>query len=339
MSLRTLYRRYRNPLTSTDGRILYYNWWNKQPADEIWFTSFLQKRGFLERYPKVQFVFFSSLGNVNLLRLDVLAHPFKGRCKHQHTGQIRQYVRIYFNGENNHHPNFTPYLYNLLDYGSIDLSLGFDYTDDPRYLRFPLWILEMFPPQSTVDDIKRICNQLSCQQWDSAIRNRFCALVSGNRGPNDPGAQRRTRLVESLNAITLVDCAGKLLHNTDELKERFGDNKAEFLKRYKFYICPENASVEGYVTEKVFHAIGSGCIPIYWGSNNNPEPDILNHDAILFWNPDGDNGDLMQQIEELHNDPIRYREFFEQPRLKPEAWQVVAGYFERLENHLNALFL
>lgn len=336
MSLRTLYRRYRNPLTSTDGHILYYNWWNKQPADEIWFTGFLKHRGFIQRYPKTRFVFFSSLGSVNLLKLDVLAHPFNGWCKHQHTGQNRRYIRIYFNGENNHYPGFAPYLYNLLNHHSIDLSLGFDYTDDSRYLRFPLWLLEMFPPQSTVDDIKRICNQLSLQTLEPS-RSRFCALVSGNRGPDDPGAQRRTSIVESLNTIAPVDCAGLLLHNTDELKTRFNDNKAEFLKQYKFYICPENASVEGYVTEKVFHAIGAGCIPIYWGSNNNPEPDILNHDAILFWNPDGDNGDLMQQIEELHNDPIRYREFFEQPRLKPEAWQVVAGYFERLENHLNDL--
>lgn len=327
MSLSTIYKRWRNPLRTSDGRIDYYNFWNKQPADEIWFTGFLQSRGYLERHPKANYVFFSSLGSVNMLRIDTLAHPFS-----------RQRKRIYFNGENNHHPNFTPYLYNLLDNSSIDLSLGFDYTDDPRYLRFPLWILEMFPPQSTVDDIKRICNELSHQRWDSAIRNRFCALVSGNRGPNDPGAQRRTRLVEKLNTIASVDCAGKLLHNTDELKERFDDNKAEFLKQYKFYICPENASVGGYVTEKVFHAIGSGCIPIYWGANDNPEPDVLNHDAILFWNPDGDNSALLEQIAELQNDPSHYRAFFEQPRLKPDAWQVVAGYFERLEAHIDGLF-
>ena len=324
MSLRTLYRRYRNPLTSTDGRILYYNWWNKQAADEIWFTNFLQKRGFGERYPKTCFVFFSSLGNLNLLRLDTLVHP----CPHNHK-------RLYFNGENNHYPGFAPYLHNLLDHKVIDLSLGFDYTDDPRYMRFPLWILEMFPPESSEQDIKSICDQLSHQEWDASLRNRFCALVSGNRGPNDPGAQRRTRLVESLNTIATVDCAGKLLHNTDELNERFNDNKAEFLKQYKFYICPENASVEGYVTEKVFHAIGSGCIPIYWGSDNNPEPDVLNHDAILFWNPDSDNNALLRQIEDLQNAPTHYREFYEQPRLQPDAWQVVARYFERLEQHLN----
>lgn len=327
MSLRTLYHRYRNPLTSTDGHILYYNWWNKQPADEIWFTTFLQSRGYPERYPKARFVFFSSLGNTKVLRVDTLAHPFAHNRK-----------RIYFNGENNHYPGFVPYLNNLLDHHNIDLSLGFDYTDDPRYLRFPLWILEMFPPQSTVDDIKHICDQLSHQQWDASIRSRFCALVSGNRGPDDPGAQRRIRLVEKLNTIASVDCAGKLLHNTDELKERFNDNKAEFLKQYKFYICPENASVEGYVTEKVFHAIGSGCIPIYWGANSNPEPDVLNHDAILFWAPDGDNSALLKQIEILQSNDKLYREFFEQPRLKPDAWQVVAGYFDRLENHLNELF-
>lgn len=327
MTLRTLYRRYRNPLRSSDGRILYYNWWNKQPADEIWFTTFLRHHGFLDRYPKTRFVCFSSLGNLNILRLDTLAHPFSYNRN-----------RIYFNGENNHHPNFAPYLHNLLDHRSIDLSLGFDYTDDPRYLRFPLWLLEMFPPQSTVNDIKRICDSLSHQQWDSSVRNRFCALVSGNRGPDDPGAQRRTRLVESLNAIASVDCAGKLLHNTDELKTLFNDDKGEFLKQYKFYICPENASVEGYVTEKAFHAIGSGCIPIYWGACGNPEPDVLNRDAILFWDPDGDNEELLHRISVLQSDDRLYRDFFEQPRLKDNAWEVVAGYFDSLEQRLNNLF-
>lgn len=329
MSLRTLYRRYRNPLTSTDGHIIYYNWWNKQPADEIWFSSYLQKRGFLERYPKARFVFFSSLGNINMVRMDALlrlaqapSHPTK---------------RIYFNGENNHYPGFAPYLHNLLDHKAINLSLGFDYTDDPRYLRFPLWLLEMFPADATADDIKAICDRLSHQQWDAVTRTRFCALVSGNRGPDDPGAQRRTRLVECLNTIATVDCAGKLLHNTDELKTKFNDNKAEFLKQYKFYICPENASVEGYVTEKLFHCIGSGCIPIYWGAGGNPEPDILNHDAILFWNPDGDNSALLQQISDLQHNPQQYKDFFEQPRLKDDAWQVVANYFAELEKRLHNL--
>ncbi len=325
MSLRTQYHRYRNPLSSSDGRIDYYNWWNKQPADEVWFTTYLQKRGFLNRPQDPHFVFYSSLGSINLLRIEQLL----SWCKHRR-------IRIYFNGENNHHPNFAPYLHNLLDHRSIDLSLGFDYTDDPRYMRFPLWILEMFPPESTEEDIRRICDQLSHQQLE-ASRSRFCALVSGNRGPDDPGAILRSNMVQQLNAIAPVDCAGKLLHNTDELKTKFNDNKAEFLKQYRFYICPENASVEGYVTEKLFHCIGSGCIPIYWGANGNPEPDILNRDAILFWNPDGDNSALLQQISDLQRNPQQYKDFFEQPRLKDDAWQVVANYFAELEKRLHNL--
>ena len=327
MSLSTLYRRWRTPLRTSNRRIDYYNFWKNQPADEIWFTEFLQSRGYFDRYPKAHFVFFSTLGNINLLRLDELVLPCNSHRK-----------RIFFNGENNHHPNFTPYLHNLLDHCSIDLSLGFDYTNDPRYLRFPLWLLEMFPPQSTVDDIKHICNRLGQQHLDEN-RSRFCALVSGNRGKDDPGAILRTQMVQHLNTISTVDCAGKLLHNTDELKERFGDNKAEFLKQYRFYICPENASIEGYVTEKLFHCIGSGCIPIYWGACGNPEPDMLNHDAILFWDPDGDNEKLLKKVVELESNPHLYREFFEQPRLKPDAWQVVANFFDSLEQHLNNLFL
>lgn len=326
MSLRTLCRRYRNPLRSSDGHTLYYNWWNKQPADEIWFTAFLKSKGFLERYPKARFVLFSSLGSVNLLRLDIALHPFPSQRK-----------RIFFNGENNHHHNFTPYLHNLLDYRAINISLGFDYTDDPHYLRFPLWLLEMFPPQSTANDIKRICEVLNFQKH-SNNRNRFCALVSGNRGSDDPGAILRTQIVQQLNQISSVDCAGKLLHNTDELKERFGDNKSEYIKQYRFYICPENASVEGYVTEKLFHCIGSGCIPIYWGACGNPEPDVLNHDAILFWQKDGNNESLLKQISELESNQNLYREFFEQPRLQPNAWQVVVNYFNSLEQHIDDLF-
>ena len=79
-------------------------------------------------------------------------------------------------------------------------------------------------------------------------------------------------------------------------------------------------------------------MPIYWGSNNNPEPDVLNHDAILFWRKDGDNENMLKTVAELEGNPTRYREFFEQPRLQPNAWEVVVGYFERLEQRINDLF-
>ena len=312
---------------SSNSRVIYHNFWDGETADEIWFTGFLRSRGFFEQYPKTKFSFFSTLGDIQLLMVDNLIHPGEKHRK-----------RVFFTGENVHYPVFKDYQQNLLDHPSIQLSLGFDTIDDPRYLRFPIWLLEMFPPDSSVDNIKRICDSLSHQCLDDR-RNRFCALISGtSTWLGTESLEMRKRMVEELNAISPVDCAGKLLHNTDELMTRFNDNKAEFLKQYKFYICPENASVEGYVTEKVFHAIGSGCVPIYWGANNTPEPDVLNHDVILFWNPDGNNEALLKQISELEDNPTLYRDFFEQPRLKEDAWQVVVNYFNSLEQHLNNLF-
>lgn len=45
--------------------------------------------------------------------------------------------------------------------------------------------------------------------------------------------------------------------------------KRDILTKYKFCICYENVrDVPGYITEKIFDCLFSGCIPIYWGPNN-----------------------------------------------------------------------
>jgi len=321
-----LYRKYKHSPRTTHAPISYYNFWDGQSADEIWFTNFLLDRGVTRDYPKAKFAFFSTLGNINLLKIDDLLHPFSKNRK-----------RIFFTGENVHYEVFKSYVHNMLDFPAIDLSLGFDLIDDERYVRFPLWILEMFPPNSTVTDIKQICERLSHQKPGNE-RVRFCAMVSGNNTTlGDEHIQLRTTMVNALRTVADVDCAGRLLRNTEELQTLFHDDKAEFLKQYKFFICPENTSVDGYVTEKVFHSIGSGCIPIYRGSLNNPEPDVLNHDAILFWEKDEDNASLVRKVDELWNNPALYREFFEQPRLQPNAWEVVAHYFDTLEKKLHEI--
>lgn len=327
MKARAVYKRWKSALRSENLPVSYFNFWDGQTADEIWFTDFVRSRGFLEKHPKAEFAFFSTLGNVNLFKMDELLHPFSKNRK-----------RIFFTGENVHYDAFADYRHNMLDFRCMDLSLGFDRIDDGRYLRFPIWLLEMFPADADAETIKRVCNALSYQRL-SEERNRFCALVAGGGASLlSEHLQMRKSIVDGLNAVNRVDCAGKFLRNTEDLQTVFHDNKAEFLKRYKFFICPENISVDGYVTEKVFHSIGSGCIPIYNGSLNNPEPDVLNHDAILFWERDGDNSRLVKKVEELWNSPKLYKEFFEQPRLQPNAWEVVLEYFNSLGKKIDELF-
>lgn len=50
------------------------------------------------------------------------------------------------------------------------------------------------------------------------------------------------------------------------------ENKLECMKKYKYSICYENSlSDNGYITEKIFDSMFSGCIPIYLGASNITE--------------------------------------------------------------------
>jgi len=47
------------------------------------------------------------------------------------------------------------------------------------------------------------------------------------------------------------------------------NSKLAVLSNYRFSICYENArDIPGYITEKIFDSMISGCIPVYWGANN-----------------------------------------------------------------------
>jgi hypothetical protein len=49
--------------------------------------------------------------------------------------------------------------------------------------------------------------------------------------------------------------------------------------RYLFCIAFENAAEYDWVTEKVYEAIGAGCIPIYRGAHNLHEHLPLDYDS------------------------------------------------------------
>lgn len=57
-------------------------------------------------------------------------------------------------------------------------------------------------------------------------------------------------------------------------------NKWDVLPHYRFSLCYENISDEpGWVTEKIFDCMRSGCVPIYWGASNITE--YVDTDAFI----------------------------------------------------------
>lgn len=148
----------------------------------------------------------------------------------------------------------------------------------------------------------------------------------------------RAPIVHLLNTVSSVSCAGPYLNNTDELKVKFNDDKLLYLKQSRYNICPENSNHRYYTTEKIFDAIRAGCIPIYWGSEGCPEPEILNQEAILFYDPDNPDA-LLQQVRRLESDPEYYAEFISRPPFKEDAadkiWQMIDGLRDKLDKVIN----
>ena len=300
------------------SNIKFLNWYykNVRPED-TWLYQFIYKHALLKESSDTTIAFFSVFGSPIAMRLN------------------RSKIKIFYTEENVHRDqkpvfSFKKYQKNALDLG-MDLGLGFDYLDDERYLRLPIWIRCIIEAGCDYDWLVDLCKTINNPVMDFANRKRGFSLISRH----DTNGLRGD-LYEALKNISHIECAGEFLNNTDELGPTL-DEKVEYMKQFKFNICPENTNAEGYVTEKAFQAIQSGCIPIYWGSNNNPEPDILNHDAIIFWNKDGDNSSAMKLIKDLYNNEKLYKEFTMQQRLKPKAADVIWEMLVDLENKLRQL--
>lgn len=289
---------------------------NSQSIEDHWLFQFINKRGILKKLPNKTISIFSVNGDRISIRLN------------------RSDFKIFHTIENVHVPfsKWQKYEDLLLEEKSINLSLGFDLINHDKYLRFPYWIMTTFHPEDDFSSIKHKCEILNSHNIHLNSRNKFCSFICRKDYFGD-----REKIYNQISTVGRVDCDGEFLHNNDNLKVKFNDNKLEFLKSYKFNLCPENTNYEGYVTEKIFDAIYSGCIPIYWGSGNNPEPEILNQSAILFFNNEGDNSSLLTELNKLNHNPSLYKKFSEQNRLNDNAPELIYNYYVRLENKLREI--
>lgn len=288
------------------GQFTLYNWW--QSGTFLWFVNRYNEK--LERIGKT----------INLCSV------FGERAVLDHISGIK----VFFCGENVHNSPYDEYSDYLLRDRTTGLGLGFEFFEDKRYLRFPLWVLYMFSPSSSYADVVARCRELRYPKVSD--KSLFCSMVASH----DWNGLRKIMVTE-LGEISDICCPGKYLHNDDSLKNQYNDDKTAYLRDFYFNICPENSNSCGYVTEKVFEAIDSGCIPIYWGSYNNPEPQVLNGEAILFWQEGRDNQDIIREVSHLYSCPGELDEFLHLPRLADGAEDHIWTLFEDLDRAINDL--
>ena len=185
--------------------------------------------------------------------------------------------KVFSTAEDVDHPLTNRHLYYgdyCLDY--VDLAMGYGEVDNPKYLRFPYWINKVFSPEDNEQTIRTRIKTINGSRYE---KTNECVLINRHDSKGT-----REMVYNGVKDILDVKLAGQWRNNTRELWDKYDNNKELYLRTFKFNICAENTNTEHYVTEKIFDAFKSDCIPLYYGSFNNPEPGLINHEAVIFWN-------------------------------------------------------
>lgn len=288
-----------------DGLYREYNQWGPDDLDQQWFVRFL-RRHFPDNKTVVNF--FGPVSSPFFIK-----RKFEGK-------------KVFYTGEDVDHPLTQLHLY-YGDYclDQTDLSMGFGQLKYARYLRFPYWILSTFSPEDDAAAIKDRIKQINENRYK---KSRECVLIN----KHDPAGTREL-VYNGVKDILDVKLAGQWRNNTRELWDDFGNDKEAYLRTFKFNICAENNNTKDYVTEKIFDAFMADCIPLYYGALNDPEPGLINRDAVIFWNKEGNNAENREKILELKNNESFYQEFISRPKLLPAATDYVIDRYAKLKEH------
>ena len=142
------------------------------------------------------------------------------------------------------------------DYTGCDFALTFDYSNDKRHFRFPLYGIYIDQAGSIEQLQKQKTREEALMIWKS--KTKFCCLVVSNGG-----SRKRIDFFHELSTHKTVDSGGGILNNVGgQVKD-----KMAFIKDYRFVIAYENQSYPGYTTEKIVEPFLADSIPLYWGNS------------------------------------------------------------------------
>ncbi|KAF5725628.1 alpha-(1 4)-fucosyltransferase-like isoform X3 [Tripterygium wilfordii] len=133
----------------------------------------------------------------------------------------------------------------------------------------------------------------------------------------------RNRLAKSLLSLLPHHSFGKCLNNVGgqdmalsmypkcandaNVVPKWWDHLHCAMSHYKFVLAIENTKTESYVTEKLFYALDSGAIPIYFGAPN--VGDFVPPHSIIDGTKFSSMEELASYVKALANDPVAYAEY------------------------------
>lgn len=225
--------------------------------------------------------------------------------------------KIFFTGENvsPHFDGEQSVQYPQYSIGKADVAFSFQYSDDPRNYRFPLWAFFMNWFDRKYDSsrdpaylipIDNVCHPGESSLTKASRKKRFCNFLFTNT------SGERIKILDTLEKYKRVDCAGRLRNNTWRRVKGRGDQigKINFLSQFKFTIAAENTKSDGYTTEKMIHPMSALSIPIYWGSDRVTEE--FNEQSFINANKLSGQ-DLLDRVIEIDQNDDLYRKMIAEP--------------------------
>ena len=205
-------------------------------------------------------------------------------------------LKLFFTGENRRPWNYQAHA-----------AITFDHLDGPTHYRLPLYVVEDWY-QTTKLGLPSILD-IDRNSIINRERTKFCSFISAN-----PASLERNEAFHFLSQYKRVESGGPLFNNIGHVLPRGEDaqiHKMKFMFDSKFNLCYENSSYPGYVTEKLFHALYSGSVPIYWGSPTveldfNTRAFINRHDYDTF-------EDMLDMVMRIDQNDELYEDMIHQP--------------------------
>lgn len=293
--------------------VAYVNFWGQQlkNVQDWWLSEFIKHN--IESETKLvnynqnpDILIASCFGNINIIK------NINAKCK------------IFFYGENLN--RYSPYNNIELLKDTFDIILGFKYDDiNNKIFRLPLWIL--YYPFYNYTEENNILKYIQ-EQYNKNVNNlekkNNASLIASHEFGNI-----RSKLFDEMSKYVPVLCPGKFKHNTVNIGLSCND-KINFIKNTTYNICPENSEFEGYFTEKIFHALEGGCIPIYWAINR-PEKGIINENCYCWANINNDN-ELKENIKDVIENKEKYIQI--DNLFTKEAKYIVNNFYENLKKQI-----
>jgi hypothetical protein len=137
------------------------------------------------------------------------------------------------------------------------------------------------------------------RQIRKTVPPNFCCMLIGNTS-----VQERIGLFHVVNSYKQVTSCGIGANNVGWIMPIPWGRPGffEFISQFKFVIVTENAKIDAFITEKLFHGYLASTIPIYWGSDYVTE--IFNPDSMVLlkeYTPYGLHA-LLQEVKRIDND-------------------------------------